>query len=125
MKPLLSLLFATTALTLSVGLPAVAAIRATTEPPGLCAPAACVAVVGDADQAMPLVQVDDDHRKGGWFGLWHDDDDDEDDDDDCDDDDDDDDECGPRKANPAPAGTVAPPANGLFGNGAPPKAVTN
>lgn len=30
-----------------------------------------------------------------------------------------------QAANPAPAGTVAPPANGLFGNGAPPVAVTN
>lgn len=28
-------------------------------------------------------------------------------------------------ANAAPAGTVAPPANGLFGNGAPPVAVTD
>lgn len=129
MKPSLSLLFATTALTLSVGLPAVAAIRATAEPPGLCAPAACVAVLGAEDQPMPLVRVDDDDddHKRGWLGLWHDDDDDDDhdDDDDCDDDDDDEDDCAPRKANPAPAGTVAPPANGLFGNGAPPKAVTN
>jgi hypothetical protein len=29
-----------------------------------------------------------------------------------------------RGSSPAPAGTVAPPANGLFGDGAPPAAVT-
>ncbi|MRU14380.1 PepSY domain-containing protein [Roseovarius sp. A21] len=37
--------------------------------------------------------------------------------------DDDDDEGGAR--NPAPAGTVAPPQNGLFGDGAPPKVQVN
>lgn len=58
---------------------------------------------------------DDDRRKG----ARHEDDDD----DDCDDDDDEACAGGPR--NPAPAGSTAPPANGLFGNGAPPKAVTN
>ena len=58
---------------------------------------------------------DDDRRKG----ARHEDDDD----DDCDDDDDEAFAGGPR--NPAPAGSTAPPANGLFGNGAPPKAVTN
>jgi len=38
-------------------------------------------------------------------------------------DDDDDDRGGARK--PAPAGTVAPPQNGLFGNGAPPQVQVN
>ncbi len=43
-----------------------------------------------------------------------------------DDDDDDDDDDGPGGArNPAPAGTVAPPQNGLFGKGAPPKVKVN
>ena len=51
------------------------------------------------------------------------DDDDDDDDDDCDDDDDD--ECRGGARNPAPAGTVAPPQNGLFGNGAPPQVQVN
>jgi hypothetical protein len=37
--------------------------------------------------------------------------------------DDDDDRRGAR--NPAPAGTVAPPQNGLFGNGAPPQVQVN
>lgn len=73
-------------------------------------------------------------------GLLHrissdDDDDDEDDDDDgyrtpCggdDDDDDDEDEGGSacRSGSVPPAAPVAPPANGLFGNGAPPKAQVN
>ncbi|MCL7466819.1 hypothetical protein [Phaeovulum sp. NW3] len=41
------------------------------------------------------------------------------------DDDDDDDNAPAGRGTPAPAGTVAPPTNGLFGTGAPPKAVTN
>ncbi|WP_417674932.1 hypothetical protein [Roseibium sp.] len=56
---------------------------------------------------------DDDHRSYG--RSRHDDDDD---------DDDDDGRYGAR-ANPAPAGTVAPPQNGLFGNGAGPKVQVN
>lgn len=55
------------------------------------------------------------------------DEDDEDEDDDCEEDDDDedeDDDCIPGQPLP-PAGTVAPPANGLFGNGTPPKAQVN
>lgn len=123
MKPRLAFLITTSALTLALGLPTLAAIRAAEG----CAPALCAA---PADGTVPLIQVDDDHKRG-WFRLWrggHDDDDDEDDDDDdCDDDDDDDDCRSGRggKGNPAPAGTAAPPANGLFGNGAPPRAVTN
>ena len=42
-----------------------------------------------------------------------------------DDDDDDNDRDTGAEANPSPAGTIAPPANGLFGNGAPPVAATN
>ena len=55
-----------------------------------------------------------------------DDEDDEDEDDaDCEEDDDDEDEdCIPGQPLP-PAGTVAPPANGLFGNGTPPKVQVN
>ncbi|KEO54935.1 PepSY domain-containing protein [Thioclava pacifica] len=37
----------------------------------------------------------------------------------------DDDDYGASTRNPAPAGTVAPPQNGLFGNGAPPKVQVN
>ena len=55
------------------------------------------------------------------------DDDEEDDDDDCEEDEDDeedDEDCIPAQPL-APAGTVAPPANGLFGNGTPPKVQVN
>ncbi|MBV0913784.1 PepSY domain-containing protein [Anianabacter salinae] len=41
------------------------------------------------------------------------------------DDDDDDDDYGTAVGNPAPAGTVAPPQNGLFGTGTPPKVKVN
>ena len=40
---------------------------------------------------------------------------------DWDGDDDDDHDCGNTAMNPAPAGTVTPPQNGLFGNGAAPQ----
>jgi hypothetical protein len=53
-----------------------------------------------------------------------DEDDDEKDDDDCEDDDEDEGGCA-AGSNPAPAGTVAPPANGLFGNGAAPRVQVN
>jgi hypothetical protein len=40
-------------------------------------------------------------------------------------DDEDDDDAGRGKRDPAPVGSVAPPANGLFGTGAPPKIQVN
>ena len=81
-------------------------------------------------QGMPLVLASDDDDDSGWRegsrrghgGGDGGDDDDDDDDDDCDDDDDD---CRGGARNPAPAGTVAPPQNGLFGNGAPPQVQVN
>lgn len=128
----LSLLFASTALVVALGLPALAAMQTPGTAQGDCI-GVCAAVFGADDQPVPLIRVsgddDDDDDDGGWFRRGHDDDDDEDeddddDDDDCDDDDDDD-GCTGARGNPAPAGSVAPPANGLFGNGAPPVAVTN
>ena len=56
------------------------------------------ALFDDSSQAMPLVLASDD---------------------------DDDDDCSGAARNPAPAGTVAPPQNGLFGNGAPPQVQVN
>ncbi len=65
----------------------------------------------DRDHGRKARSDDDDHRDGD-----HGDDDD----------DDDDDGYGRNaSANPAPAGTVAPPANGLFGSGAAPKVKLN
>lgn len=119
----LSLLFASTALAVALGLPALAAMQVQGNAQGACS-GVCAAVFSADDQTVPLIRVsgdDDDDDDGGWIRRGHDDDDDED----CDDDDDDDDACIGALGNPAPAGTVAPPANGLFGNGAPPVAVTN
>ena len=106
MKNRLSLLLASTALTVAIGLPALAAMQDPVGSAGLL-DSVRAAVLGDGDQPMPLVRVSGD------------------DDDDCEDDDDDDCKGAGAPGNPAPAGTVAPPANGLFGNGKPPVAVTN
>ena len=119
----LSLLFASTALTVALGLPALAAMQVQGKAHDQCS-GVCAAVLSADDQPVPFIRVsgdDDDDDDGGWVRRGHDDDED------CDDDDDDDDHdgCIGALGNPAPAGTVAPPANGLFGNGAPPVAVTN
>ncbi|MDF1600283.1 hypothetical protein PZ895_10965 [Mesorhizobium sp. YIM 152430] len=123
MKKTLTLLVASTALTAAIGVPAWSAMQS---PPDVLRSVA--ALFDDAPQAMPLVLAsdDDDNDDDRWRDgsrRGHDDDDD-DDDDDCDDDDDDDD-CRGGARNPAPAGTVAPPQNGLFGNGAPPQVQVN
>ena len=127
----LSLLFASTALTVALGLPALAATQTQGNTQGQCS-GVCAAVFGAEDLSLPLIRVsgDDDDNNAGWLHRGNDDDDCDDDDEDDDDEDDDDDEgdddgCTGAKGNPAPAGTVAPPATGLFGNGAPPVAVTN
>lgn len=120
-----SLLFASTALTVALALPALAAMQFQGNAQGACS-GVCAAVFSANDQIVPLIRVsgdDDDDDDGGWVRRGHDDDED---DEDCDDDDDDDDDgCIGALGNPAPAGTVAPPANGLFGNSVPPVAVTN
>ncbi len=122
----LSLLFASTALTVALGLPALAAMQAQGSAQGQGS-GVCAEVLSADNQPVPFIRVsgdDDDDDDGGWVRRGHDDDDDEDCDED-DDDDDDDDACTGALGTPAPAGSVAPPANGLFGNGAPPVAVTN
>lgn len=127
MKTPLSLLFASTALGIALGLPALAAGLVPSPAAGLCTADVCAAVLGLDDRPLPLIRVSgDDDDDDGW-SLWRHDDDDEDDDN-CGEDEDDDDEGCARtggRGNPAPAGSVPPPANGLFGNGAPPVAVTN
>jgi hypothetical protein len=123
----LSLFFASTSLTLAMGLPALAAGLTPVRTDGQCG-GVCAAVFTSDDLPLPLIRVsgdddEEDDEDGGWFRRGHDDDDDEDE---CEDDDDEDDACmgAGGRGNPAPAGTVAPPANGLFGSGAPPAAVT-
>lgn len=75
-------------------------------------------------EALPLILAsDDDDDNRGYVQCSRRGHDDDDDDDECDDDDDD--ECRGGARNPAPAGAVAPPQNGLFGNGAPPQVQVN
>jgi hypothetical protein len=112
MKKTLTLLVASTALTAAIGVPAWSAMQS---PPDVLRPVA--ALFDDAPQAMPLVLAsddddDDDDRWRDGSRRGHDDDDDDDD-------------CRGGARNPAPAGTVAPPQNGLFGNGAPPQVQVN
>lgn len=109
MKTTHALLAASTAFTVCLGLPA---FSATSSPP---TPADSVAsMMPGGAQALPLVLIDSDE----------DDNDDESSEDDCEDDGDGGAACG-GTSNPAPAGTVAPPSNGLFGTGAPPKVQVN
>ncbi|KGF67503.1 hypothetical protein LL06_21895 [Hoeflea sp. BAL378] len=116
MKTTLALLIASTALTASIAGPVWSAVeaRAVNE-------ARPIASLVAGPDAQPVILAsndddddDDDHNRRR-SGHGHDDDDDDDDDDDG----------GSARANPAPAGAVAPPANGLFGNGAAPKVQVN
>jgi len=129
MKRIMTLLIASTALTAAVGVSARGAAQAPTDG----AQRGIAALFDEGPQALPLILAsgDDDDDRGWWNGRrrGHDDDDDDDDNhdhaDDDDDDDDDDDERRGGARNPAPAGTVAPPQNGLFGTGAAPKVKMN
>jgi hypothetical protein len=115
MSKFLSLLLASAALTAGLGLPAWSAMHAPQQGEAV---KTMPAVFGSTDTADLLVLVDDDE----------DDDEDEDgnvtrrasDDDDAEDCDDDEGSCGGSAASQAaPAGTVAPPQNGLFDTGTP------
>ncbi|MEX6507608.1 hypothetical protein [Jiella sp. M17.18] len=112
-KNTLTLLVASTALTVAIGVPAWSAVKTAADGHSRPFPARSE----EGARATPLVLAsDDDHgdrrlRDGARSGRNGEDDEEEDDDDD-----------GRGSArNPAPAGTVAPPQNGLFGNGAPPR----
>jgi hypothetical protein len=131
MKKSLALLIASTALTAAIGTFAWSAMPSLVGGDGR--PVA--AVLDNIADAFPFILAsddddDDDDDKDDDHDDDHDDDDEDDDrqrsagsdgvDDECDDDG----ECGSAR-NPSPAGTVAPPANGLFGNGTPPQAQVN
>jgi hypothetical protein len=120
MKSKLPLLAAAAALGALLAIPAAGAIRDFTEE-GL-------RVANDfrGNGTFLLASDDDDDREHRAHRRSHDRDADDHDSDDEDDEghgDDDGDHGG--GANPAPAATVAPPANGLFGNGAAPKVQVN
>ncbi len=117
MSKILSLLLASAALTAVVGVPAWSAMHL---PQQGAAVTPMTAVLGSTDTAELLVLVDDDDDEDEdadgnvTRGTSNDDDDDAED---CDDDDG---SCGATAATQAaPAGTVAPPQNGLFDTGTP------
>ena len=127
MKKTYTILFASTALAVGAGIPAWSAMH------GELWPQASRDAVEDAsNEAATLLFASDDGRldrdHGPRLSRGDDDDDHDEGDDDDDSDDDDEDDDGYRSgaaAGPAPAGTVAPPSNGLFGSGAAPKVKVN
>lgn len=113
MKKTLALLATSTALAAVIALPALSETRRPSEEKGVFA-----ALFGEDGEGLRLWFVsddDDDEKERGHSRKDRDDDDDDDDDDD-----------GARGGmNPAPAGTSAPPKNGLFGSGAAPQVQVN
>jgi hypothetical protein len=106
MKTTFAILAATTALGALVTIPAIAANRSF-----------------GADNAPIVFSATAKATETGSLWLVSGDDDDGEDDD-CEDDDEDEGDCS-MVAPPSPAGTVAPPANGLFGTGAAPQVQVN
>jgi hypothetical protein len=113
MRKTLALLFVTSSLAALISAPAWSAMHVT--PSGDAAPT--------TEQAGRVIVADADERSGE-SGVSKDGEH-EDEGDDADGCDDDDGACGSAAKNPAPAGTVAPPQNGLFGSGAAPKVQLN
>ncbi|WP_029057598.1 hypothetical protein [Stappia stellulata] len=126
MKTKLAVLAASTALGALIAAPAIGAMKTV----DLDEPYAVLSKGAETLQEgfLKLASNDDDDEYDDDDDDDHDDDDHDDDDHDDDDhDDDDDDDDGGRRGgmNAAPAGSVAPPANGLFGDGAAPKVKVN
>ena len=119
MKKTFALLATTTALGLAFGLPASSAVPDTTT--GAAPQSAAPVVVSEKDDGWSRLWFGHHREDGdrGHHGKHHDDDDDDDHDRDHD--------HGRRgeQANPVPSGTMTPPRNGLFGNGAPPQVKVN
>lgn len=106
MKKTFAILLASTALAVGAGIPAWSAMHG-----------AELSSVGTELKDLVQLAGDDDHEAGDHeksARSGHDDDGEDEDDD-----------GGNAAANPAPAGTVLPPANGLFGSGAAPKVKVN
>ena len=115
MKKTLAMLVATTALTAALGLPGQSAARGQDD-----AEAGAFTAIPDALQMPPILLASNDDD-----GEHDDDGDDRDEAGDDDDDDCDGNTVCNTGTNPAPSGSVPPPKNGLFGNGAAPKAQVN
>ena len=117
MSKILSLLLASAAQTAGLGVPAWSAMHL---PQQGAAMTPMSAVLGSADTTELLVLVDDDDDEDEDGNVKRGTSNDDDDDDDAEDCDDDDGSCGATAATQAaPAGTVAPPQNGLFDTGTP------
>lgn len=118
MKKILTVIAASTALGVVIGLPAWSAMHHDGEH----------FVLREAGR-FDLARSDDarSDREHGRSRLWlaSDDDDDRGHNRVRYEDDDDDDGRSGMQANPAPVGTVSPPSNGLFGNGTPPRVQVN
>lgn len=108
MKTTLALLAATTALGAIFAIPAIGAVRA-----------------ADADSPQAAFAASDTSQDGIVLLASNDDEGDDEGDDDCDEEDDDEEGGCAAGQIPAPAGTAAPPANGLFGTGAAPRVRVN
>ncbi|RWM28130.1 hypothetical protein [Mesorhizobium sp.] len=119
MKKTIAILLASTALIAVIGLPAWSAIRGAVPFERLHDKAS--ATSHDAGAPPVLVSNDDSVGRDHERRLRRGDDNDHDEGDEEDDDDDD----GGNASGPAPAGSVAPPNNGLFGTGAMPKVQVN
>jgi len=110
MTKTLSLLLASAALTAVIGVPAWSAMHTPSQGEAVTPLAA---VYGGTDASSLLVLVDDDEDEDGNVKRAKSEDDDEED---CDDDEG---SCGAAANAPAPAGSVPPPQNGLFGTATP------
>lgn len=120
MKITLAILLASTALAVGAGIPTWSAMQRFEHS-------------AKSFQDNPFIRLagdDDDGDRESGRSYWSDEDGhrvghDDDDYGGSDDDENDDGSPGAASASPAPAGTVAPPANGLFGSGAMPKVKVN
>ena len=118
MKKTLTLLLTSTALITAVTLPAWSSISETNN----SVLRTIEKHIENSAHAMPLIFVsDDEDRRSKGARRYHDEDEEDDDEDDEHEDCDDDKDCDNNAQNPAPAGSVTPPQNGLFGTGAAPK----
>ena len=118
MTKTLTFLFASTALTAALALPAWSAMHA--------AGAASImeqvsAVLDQGAESARLILVDDDEDDNEGYAANRGSEREDEDDDGCEEDEG---SCG-GASNPAPAGSTTPPQNGLFGDGAAPKAQVN
>ena len=121
MTKTLTILIASTALTALVGLPAWSAMRAPDGSPVAATATALLETAGDSARLILVDDDDDEDEDGGRSAVSEKDDDHGK----CGEDDDEDEDSCSGAGNPAPAGSVAPPKNGLFGDGSAPKVQSN